>query len=439
MRGADRYYGLLDQIDRARSDRRYPEALALSLEALGHLPALVRATVREFGAWDIPSVPPLAYACNYLAALQRPAELKRLREFVASMPELTDRLEEIDRALERADLMSRIEQHLTEMPGSLQRNMGRDLGVDGRQVSNLLTYARQIGVIRREPEGRTYRLYFQDAPSATADLRIPVSSSSVRASSPSGQNLPTQARSATAPRLIKSVPERQDGAEAAPHVISLDSLDPVEDVAWEVRGQKLTPPQFLKLLASRGLDIESHPLFDMIMACPERAGHITCNHKSHDSDAKRDSCIRSQAAKLAARSLRHHIGFLYRLDMWSEPRSLMSHAMWSCIERHGPACAACRAREGIVVSVEDKRVPVLHPACNCTLVQLARGQLGSGTIGKTLRYVEARDPERARVMRENLTKSGWGAELGAGCGGCLLPVVFALTGLSVAIWGLARW
>lgn len=438
MSGADRYYELLDQIQGARSENRYPDALTLCLEALGYLPDLVRETVRQTGRWDIPSVPPIAYACNYLAALQRRGEIERLRDFVASIPELVDWLDEIDRALERADLMGRIEQHLTERPGSLQRNIGRELGVDGREVSNLLVYARQIGVIRREPEGRTYRLYFQDAPSATADLHIPTFSGGVHISSPRGQNSPTHGGSTTAPRLIKSVPERQDGAEAAPYIISLDSLDPVEAVAWEVRGQKVTPPQFLKLLAPRGLDIGSHPLFDMIMACPDRVGHITCSHKSHDSDTKRDKCVRSQAARLAARSLLHHIGFLYRLDMWSEPRSLMRHAMWSCIERHGPACAACRAREGIVVSVEDKRVPILHPACNCTLVQLARGELGGKTIKRTLRQVEARDPERARVMRENLTKSGWGAELGAGCCGCLLPLLCLLASLSVAIWGVVR-
>lgn len=239
-------------------------------------------------------------------------------------------------------------------------------------------------------------------------------------------------------RVVKSVRERQDGLEDAPYVISLDTLHPVEAVAWEVRGQKVTPPEFLKLLASRNLAIESHAVFGMIMACPERAEHTTCSHRTHDSDAKRDKCIRNQAAKLAARSLVHHIGFLYRLDMWSEPRSLMRHAMWSCVERHGRACAACRAREGVVVSVEDKRVPILHPGCNCTLVQLARGELGSKTIQRTLRYVEARDPERARVMRENLAKSGFGVELGAGCCGCLLPLFCLLTLLPLAVWGLVR-
>lgn len=223
----------------------------------------------------------------------------------------------------------------------------------------------------------------------------------------------------------------------SPYAIALDSLDPIEAVAWETRGEKVTLPQFLKLLASRGLDIETHPIFAMIMDCRERVRYIECEHSSHDTEAKKEKCRRGQAAKLAARTLRHHIGFLHRLDMWSDPRSLMRHAMWSCIERHDQSCPACRSREGIVIPVEDKRVPVLHPGCNCTLVQLARGQLAAKTIQRTLRYVEARNPERARVMRENLAKSGFGAELGAGCCGCAIPM--ALVPLMTAvIWWFSR-
>jgi hypothetical protein len=220
-------------------------------------------------------------------------------------------------------------------------------------------------------------------------------------------------------------------------VIALDSLGPIEAVAWEVRGQKITPPQFLKLLEERGLDIETHPIFAMALDCRERGRYIECSHTSHNTEAKRAKCIRSQAAKLTARTLRHHIGFLHRLDMWSHPKSLMRHAMWSCVERHGPSCEACRSREGVVIRVEDKRIPVLHPGCNCTLVQLAQGQLARRTIQRTLRFVAARDPERARAMQANLAKSGFAGEVGAGGCGCALPMALAPL-VAMAIWWFAR-
>lgn len=224
----------------------------------------------------------------------------------------------------------------------------------------------------------------------------------------------------------------------SPYLIRLDALDLVEAVAWEVRGQKTTPSQFLEILASRGISIESHPLFAMIMQCPRRAEAIGCGHVSHDTEEKRKRCGRSQAAKAAARSLMHHIGFLYRLNLWSDPQSLMRFAMWSCVERHGRACDACRAREGVVISVEERAVPILHPSCNCTLVQLARGQLGRSTIDKTLRQLEKRDPDRARVMRENLLKSEFASQLAmTGCGCTTTVMVVGMSVLAV-VWWLLR-
>ena len=169
--GVDRYYELVHQIQEARSQDRHPEALVLSLEALRYLTALVRWSVKEFGRWDIPSVPPIAWACDYLAALQRRDELERVRTLLRSIPELADWQKTVDYAFERVDLMGRVEKFLREKAGTLQKDMGRELGVDGREVSNLLHYARLIGVIRREPEGKSYRLYFEESPLATTNLQ----------------------------------------------------------------------------------------------------------------------------------------------------------------------------------------------------------------------------------------------------------------------------
>lgn len=153
------YYTLLEKIERARSQQRYFQALNLSLEAVKWLPQLVRETVKEFGQWDTPSIPPLAYACIYLSVLRRRDDLHHINTLLKSIPELIEWLSEVDFALERADLMDKVELFLLENPGFIQAKLGKALGVDGRKTSNLLLYAEQMGLIRREKEGQSYRLY----------------------------------------------------------------------------------------------------------------------------------------------------------------------------------------------------------------------------------------------------------------------------------------
>lgn len=157
------YFTLMEKIEHSRSQQRYYQALDLSLEAVKWLPQLVKDTKKEFGQWDIKGSPPLGYACHYLSVLRRRDDLHRIRTLLKSVPELTEWLSEVDYALERADLMDKVESFLLENPGFIQAKLGKTLGVDGREVSNLLIYAEQMGLVRREKEGRSYRLYSEKA------------------------------------------------------------------------------------------------------------------------------------------------------------------------------------------------------------------------------------------------------------------------------------
>jgi len=158
------YFTLMENIERARAQKHYYQALELSLEAIKWLPQLVNDTIKEFGQWDIKGSPPLGYACHYLSVLRRRDDLRRIGTLLKSVPELKEWLCEVDYALERADLMDRVESFLLENPGFIQSNLGKALGVDGREVSNLLIYAEQMGIVRREKERRSYRLYSEKAP-----------------------------------------------------------------------------------------------------------------------------------------------------------------------------------------------------------------------------------------------------------------------------------
>jgi hypothetical protein len=157
------YFDLMERMERARSQKRYYQALDSALEATKWLPQLVKDTIEEFGQWDIRRLPPLEYACHYLAVLRRRDDLHRIETLLKSVPELSEWLNEVDLALRQADLMDRVESFLLESPGFIQAKLGKALGVDGREVSSLMYYAEQLGLVRRDKEGQSYRLHLQKA------------------------------------------------------------------------------------------------------------------------------------------------------------------------------------------------------------------------------------------------------------------------------------
>ena len=160
----NQYYDITEKIEQARSQKRYYQALELSLEAMKWLPQLVKDTKREFGQWDIQGSLALACACQYLPVLRRRDDLRRIQTLLKSTPELTEWLDLVDEALTRADLMDKVESFLFKNRGFIQAKLGKELGVDGREVSNLMHYAEQMGLVRREREGRSYRLYSEKQP-----------------------------------------------------------------------------------------------------------------------------------------------------------------------------------------------------------------------------------------------------------------------------------
>jgi hypothetical protein len=157
------YFSLMERMEQAHSQRRYYQALDYALEGVKWLPQVVKDTTKEFGRWDIKRSSPLEYACRHLAVLRRREDLHRIETVLKSVPELSEWLSQTDFALEQADLMDKIESLLAENPGFLQAKLGKTLGVEGRDVSSLMYCAEQLGLVRRDREGRSYRLFWLKA------------------------------------------------------------------------------------------------------------------------------------------------------------------------------------------------------------------------------------------------------------------------------------
>jgi len=82
------YFELLGQLQSALSQRNYGRAAQLARESLRELPALVRETKSEYGAFDIASIPALQHGGTAMALQGDLDGLREMRDVVESIPEL---------------------------------------------------------------------------------------------------------------------------------------------------------------------------------------------------------------------------------------------------------------------------------------------------------------------------------------------------------------
>jgi hypothetical protein len=209
--------------------------------------------------------------------------------------------------------------------------------------------------------------------------------------------------------------------------INLDDFRPIEKLIWDQRSVKRTDVQWLKTIEASGYIIEDHPVWTMIENWGYRGRHISCEHKSHDTEEKKKKCTDRQAAKIAVQTIRSHLGLLDRLVFWAQERSFMTKAMWTRFVKKQPDCPVCNAREGLVIPTSLRYIPVLHPKCHCGLIQLAAGTERAG-IENSLLHVRKRNVSRADRMDKNAARSGFPPIAASGCGTFLLLTLIIVIG-----------
>ncbi len=192
-------------------------------------------------------------------------------------------------------------------------------------------------------------------------------------------------RPPSAGTLICAMPITEAVAPVVPPNISaagipftLSDLHAAEQVAWKVRGEKTSVPQFMALLKYEGLDIRSHQAFSAVFKCPNHDEHAGCDpiysgsHDRHKTDEQQRNCTEKQAERMAAKTILHAIGLLYRLDEWSKPGSLATHAMWAPSFSGLCTDLSCGEllRTQAVITTNSKAIVLRHPGCRCGLKQL---------------------------------------------------------------------
>jgi len=168
----DKYFELMEKMNAAIKGRQYQDAKELVHESLRILPMFCAAWQQEdrkllnpgeelepFGL----TVPALLQGGTVLALMGDRPGLELMANVIANTAELASYEGTAKEHMADMELFGRIEKCVADEPGVLQREMkGRVSAQDGRRVATLIGYLEKAERIRREREGKTYRLYPAD-------------------------------------------------------------------------------------------------------------------------------------------------------------------------------------------------------------------------------------------------------------------------------------
>lgn len=204
----DAYFDTMGRLQTAVTERNYTEAAALVRENLRYLPAWVQECSRDYGSFDIQSIPALEQGGTVLALVADDDGLARMRELVQKTPALHPWAEHLERHEKDRRLFPAIIEAVHENPNCLQTDVKSLVHeADGRRIARLISYLEKAGKLARVKSGRTYKL-------------LP----------PDSRSIPDRPR-----RIIES--HRAERVSCPPQVLDLSSLDyvplPRAPLRWE--------------------------------------------------------------------------------------------------------------------------------------------------------------------------------------------------------------
>jgi len=156
----DTYYTLLDKINECKRKEDFDSMLMHCQLSISLLEPLINETKREFGTFDIKSIPAIEVSSIFHAIYGEEGQLLNLKEVVEYFPELEPWKKTIEEAFVIEGLASKIYQYVKANEGCLQKELKKALGVeDGRLVSRVVYYMALVGKLERKKLGNTYSLF----------------------------------------------------------------------------------------------------------------------------------------------------------------------------------------------------------------------------------------------------------------------------------------
>ncbi len=158
--GIEEYYRLLGQLQTALSEHSYEEAADLAVKSLPTLPGLVKETKREYGSFDLKSIPALEHGGTALALRGDAAGLREMLAVVQKVEDLRDWVPVVESHIEDVTLFKDILDAVQRNPACPQKDVKTLIEIeDGRRVATLVSWLEKAGLLTRRKRGRKNSLF----------------------------------------------------------------------------------------------------------------------------------------------------------------------------------------------------------------------------------------------------------------------------------------
>ncbi len=154
----DLYFDIMGQLTAAEKKGDINNLLMYCKGSLGLLESLIKYTKKEYGSFDIKTIPALDKALIYFAINGNTGQLKNIQEIVNYFKELYPYKEQVDIAFTRRDLATNIYQYVKANPNCPQTDLKNNINCDDeRFISTTVHYMEKVGkLIKRKEKSRIF-------------------------------------------------------------------------------------------------------------------------------------------------------------------------------------------------------------------------------------------------------------------------------------------
>ena len=154
----DEYFELSRKIDEFERVKDARSLLDCCVKQLPLVDQFVRQYVTDKGSFPLTTIASIDYGMPYWSAMQDLAALNRVKQIVDAVPELTRWRERVEQAFADVELSKRIQHHISSNPGTLQRTLGKALGVKSGDSTRIVNALANLGIVKKTKSKNTYEL-----------------------------------------------------------------------------------------------------------------------------------------------------------------------------------------------------------------------------------------------------------------------------------------